>query len=190
MGNFRGRGAEYSFWRAEIPTQYSVGVSDIFYLCSGEGKGKSDALGRLGKRGNFGSSVLSSPNRPPRSIGVSHGPLHPFVFLSGVSAAVMCCRDLPQKTLCCVVLVSPFKKSALFGTCFVFFLFCVSSSSLISCRSLVSRSNQARFAQDTVGHVPLRGSLFFFFFRFLVAACLLIQIMRFASSAILSAHSA
>ena len=116
-------------------------------------------MGRLGKRGNFGSSVLSSPNWPPRSIGVSHGPLHPFVFLSGVSAAVMCCRDLPQKNLCCVVLVSPFKKSALFGTCSFFFFF--SSSSLINCRSLVSRSNQGRFAQDKVGHVPLRGLLFF-----------------------------
>ena len=40
-------------------------------------------LGRLGKRGSFGSSVLSSPNRPPRRIGVSHGPLHPFVFFFG-----------------------------------------------------------------------------------------------------------
>ena len=41
--------------------------------------------GRLGKRGSSGSSVLSSPNRPSRRIGVSHGPLHLIVFFLGCS---------------------------------------------------------------------------------------------------------
>ena len=36
----------------------------VFFICPVSCKGNA-VLGRLGKRGSFGSSVISSPNRPP-----------------------------------------------------------------------------------------------------------------------------
>ena len=83
------------------------------FICPVSCKGNA-VLGRLGKRGSFGSSVLSTPNRPPRRIGVSQWAPSPLCFLPGVLVAVMCCRVLPQKNPCCLVILSPFKKSALY----------------------------------------------------------------------------
>ena len=47
------------------------------------------------------------------------GPFTPL-FSSGVPVAVMCCKVFPQKNLCCMVSLWPFKKSALVGTIFAF----------------------------------------------------------------------
>ena len=76
--------------------QWDIGLLGVFLFVLFHSR-VTRYLGRLGKRGSFGSSVLSSPNRPPRSIGVSHGPLHPSVFFPGLLDAVMCCRVFLEK---------------------------------------------------------------------------------------------
>ena len=50
----------------------------------------SASWGRLGERGGLGPSVLSSPKMSPHFLGVSHGPLHPFVYVQGLTDAVVC----------------------------------------------------------------------------------------------------
>ena len=54
------------------------------------------------------------------------GPFTPL-FSSGVPVAVMCCKDFPQKNLCCAVSLLPFKKSAMSEI----YLLSGSSSSLV-----------------------------------------------------------
>ena len=68
------------------------------------------------------------------------GPFTPL-FSSGVPAAVMCCKDFPQKNLCCMVSLLPFKKSAMSeiyllsgsSSSLVFFLLFLSALSLLLC---------------------------------------------------------
>ena len=74
-------------------------------------------FGAVGKAGElqFLGAFLPEPALQENR-GVPWAP-SPLCFLSGVLVAVMCCKVLPQKNLCCKVLLSPFKKSALSETC-------------------------------------------------------------------------
>ena len=66
------------------------------------------------------------------------GPFTPL-FSFGVPVAVMCCKIFPQKNMCCLGSLSPFKKSAMSeiyllsgsSSSFVFFLLILSTLSLL-----------------------------------------------------------
>ena len=74
----------------------SFGVlAKIFCRCLGD-----TTEGRLEGRGGFGPSVLLSPRSIPETQGVSHGPLHPYVNVSGLLDAVMCCKVYPGTDHC------------------------------------------------------------------------------------------
>ena len=71
-------------------------------------------FGAVGKAGELRllGAFLPKPT-PQKNRGVPWAP-SPLCFLTGVIVAVLCCKVLPQKNLCCLVSLLPFKKSAMF----------------------------------------------------------------------------
>ena len=71
-------------------------------------------FGAVGKAGELRLLGAFLPKTTPqKNRGVPWAP-SPLCFLTGVLVAVLCCKVLPQKNLCCLVFLLPFKKSAMF----------------------------------------------------------------------------